>query len=449
MAFVMTRRAIDDATFNISTHAFGPPWQCSKCGATERCRTFSRQAQRGRMYVSFRGTAGFDVAEVLLLCENCWPRWLMWRAREGYDLHLHGPATACDPACLARKGGRRAQLISQLSVFEGLDDQFFLVKEYDGLPNRNGTFLLNAERLRYFAHRNAYKQAYYESTSDVDELVRQIPAIAQLEAIGLERSKQDQHLVVFEAFQSAYSAPSGAIPMPKPGDPSIGLHSVPIVGYRESGRELLFRNSWGRAWGDRGYGSISTAYLHRYMNETMTVRRAVFGPTPWTFHNVPLGSLTDRQLRDRLRIVNPTVVWRRRVAAGESWRFEGYQTISPSTNAVVECLNVQYGYGLRLGWIFLRYRWEGTCVVVELPELFVWPVFRRMGVGRTLEEFATARARANGALEIHLLLNEADAVVGPHRSAARHFATALGYEWRWRNGVAPRSTGAAIKRICV
>lgn len=442
----MTQRAIDDATFNVPSRAFGPPWQCDKCGTTDRCRIFSPHTHRGRTYIAFHGTPEFDIAVVLLLCEVCWPRWLMWRAREGYDLHLHGAAATCGPTCLARQSGRQTQLISQLSLFEGLDDQFFLCKEFDGLPNHNGTYLLNAERLRYFLHRTAYKQAYYESTSEVDELVRQILAIAQLEEIGLERSKQDGHLVVFEAFESAYGAPAGVIPMPGPGEKSIGLHSVPIVGYRDSGAELLFRNSWGRGWGDRGHGSVSAAYLSRYMHEAMTVRRAVHGRTPWTFHNAPLDSLTNRQLRDRLRIVNPTIVWRRRIARGESWRFEAYQTISPSTNAVVECLNIQNGYGQRLGWTFLRYMSDGTRVVAELPELFVWPAFRRMGVGRALEEFVAERACVNGTSEIHLLLNEADAVLA-RRSVARHFATSLGYEWSWRNEVAPRRTGTAIKKL--
>lgn len=60
---------------------------------------------------------------------------------------------------------------------------------------------------------------------------------------------------------------TGDIPMPKPGDKLEGGHAVAAVGYddgKKIGKEkgaLLIRNSWGTAWGERGYGWLPYAYV--------------------------------------------------------------------------------------------------------------------------------------------------------------------------------------------
>lgn len=43
-------------------------------------------------------------------------------------------------------------------------------------------------------------------------------------------------------------------------DTARGGHAVAVVGYRADGRFIL-RNSWGTAWGDKGYGYATEAYM--------------------------------------------------------------------------------------------------------------------------------------------------------------------------------------------
>lgn len=45
------------------------------------------------------------------------------------------------------------------------------------------------------------------------------------------------------------------------------------------------------------------------------------------------------------------------------------------------------------------------------------------------------------------MMNEADAVLGPPRAAARSFAQSVGYKWKWRQDVAPRRPATAFKTI--
>ncbi|MEM1330108.1 MAG: C1 family peptidase [Planctomycetota bacterium] len=62
----------------------------------------------------------------------------------------------------------------------------------------------------------------------------------------------------------------GEIPLPRPADRLRGGHAVTVVGYDdhiefdESHRgALVFQNSWGRDWGDEGYGYLPYEFVRR------------------------------------------------------------------------------------------------------------------------------------------------------------------------------------------
>ena len=58
---------------------------------------------------------------------------------------------------------------------------------------------------------------------------------------------------VYESFESEEVAKTGYMPMPKPNEKILGGHAVALVGFDNSKKVFIVRNSWGSGWGDKGY----------------------------------------------------------------------------------------------------------------------------------------------------------------------------------------------------
>ena len=59
--------------------------------------------------------------------------------------------------------------------------------------------------------------------------------------------------VVYESFMSDQVAETGLMPIPLPGELPEGGHEVMCLGYDLPKQLALIQNSWGDAWGQRGY----------------------------------------------------------------------------------------------------------------------------------------------------------------------------------------------------
>jgi C1A family cysteine protease len=66
---------------------------------------------------------------------------------------------------------------------------------------------------------------------------------------------------VYESFEGSRASSTGLIPMPSKNESLLGGHAILIVGYDQEEQTFIFRNSWGRNWGDKGYGYIPFSYL--------------------------------------------------------------------------------------------------------------------------------------------------------------------------------------------
>ena len=66
---------------------------------------------------------------------------------------------------------------------------------------------------------------------------------------------------VYESFESKHVAKTGIVPMPKSDERVVGGHAVCAVGYDDTKRCFIVRNSWGSRWGDHGYFYMPYLYV--------------------------------------------------------------------------------------------------------------------------------------------------------------------------------------------
>jgi C1A family cysteine protease len=66
---------------------------------------------------------------------------------------------------------------------------------------------------------------------------------------------------VYESFESQQVADTGVVPMPTTGEKVVGGHCVAAVGYDDTKRAFIIRNSWGTGWGIKGYCFMPFEYL--------------------------------------------------------------------------------------------------------------------------------------------------------------------------------------------
>lgn len=67
--------------------------------------------------------------------------------------------------------------------------------------------------------------------------------------------------LVYSSFVSSTVARTGIVPIPKRGEQLLGGHAVTIVGYNDAKQWFIVRNSWGSAWGDKGYFYMPYGYV--------------------------------------------------------------------------------------------------------------------------------------------------------------------------------------------
>jgi C1A family cysteine protease len=66
---------------------------------------------------------------------------------------------------------------------------------------------------------------------------------------------------VYESFENDEVARSGIVNMPEVGEEPVGGHAICAVGYDDTTRRFLVRNSWGSGWGQKGYFTIPYEYF--------------------------------------------------------------------------------------------------------------------------------------------------------------------------------------------
>jgi len=78
---------------------------------------------------------------------------------------------------------------------------------------------------------------------------------------------------VYESFESGEVAKTGIAQMPIGYESVVGGHAVLAVGYDQTTKRILVRNSWGEGWGDKGYFTMPYEYVEKLSDDFWTIRK--------------------------------------------------------------------------------------------------------------------------------------------------------------------------------
>lgn len=184
-----------------------------------------------------------------------------------------------------------------------------------------------------------FRIGWYERLLNSNDIVRSLPYLPVV--------------ICFEIFKGIYNAPKGFVPMPKFWERSHGSHSVAIVGYDYKKRLLKFVNSWGKDWGDDGFGYLSYDYVDKYITEA------------WA------GMFDIQKDGRRVKLKN----------IGE-FEYESliYQSVVVGRQPL-HVIDVYQGEKI-VGWVHFRFDDLGHSIVIE--DIFTMPNFRKKGIGDQL-----------------------------------------------------------------
>ena len=105
-------------------------------------------------------------------------------------------------------------------------------------------------------------KAYLDAKHDlVTSYSRVAQSLTQMQGCLAEGYPFVFGFTVYESFEGQQVADTGVVPMPSHGEKVVGGHCVVAVGYDDSQRHFIIRNSWGTGWGVKGYCYMPYEYL--------------------------------------------------------------------------------------------------------------------------------------------------------------------------------------------
>ena len=171
---------------------------------------------------------------------------------------------------LRKKAGHRITNLSRLFIYYNEREMEGTINDDAGAMIRDGVKSLvklgvcseskwpyNIARFTEKPSPSCYKQAADHQVTSYHRII----SLQQMRQCLAEGYPFVFGFSVYEAFESEEVASTGKLDLPKRGEKQLGGHAVMAVGYDDSAKRVLVRNSWGRNWGIKGYFTMPYDYV--------------------------------------------------------------------------------------------------------------------------------------------------------------------------------------------
>ena len=297
---------------------------------------------------------------------------------------------------------------------------YFAGKAVDDHPESEWTYRVFVDR--YMKGDSGMAFSFYEELHRLDGVVALAQTNALLEAGGAPLAGLANMTMGLHIFESTLYSTDGILANPLPGERWLGRHNVKVLGF--DGERVVFENTWGARWGDRGVGYVGRDYFDSWVDTLGVVRRADIGVTHANWDSVMgLRGSPPQFAKAWLKRRSP---WRRAIHhRHREHTVLIHDTVSVEHGRPVEVINLSNMRGELVAWMFVVFQREPNRLLVE--ELWVRPEFRRRGYGSLLGRIARGRAQEASYAGVCFVRYEADAY-GENRAAGERLAQVLGLD---------------------
>jgi C1A family cysteine protease len=132
------------------------------------------------------------------------------------------------------------------------------LKKFGICSEKIWTYSDNSTKFKKKPSRECYIEGLKNQVISANAIMPNLNAMKQCLATGFPFALG---FMVYDSFESNAVALTGMVPMPKQNEQLLGGHAVLCVGYDDSKRVFIVRNSWGASWGDKGYFYMPYTYL--------------------------------------------------------------------------------------------------------------------------------------------------------------------------------------------